>query len=73
MQSVGSCGDSTEEGVEGLHRDGNGHDNMTSNIKNDIERLEMNVHTQHNRANSTKQLCLKKRARLSYGQLWLCA
>jgi hypothetical protein len=64
MQSVGSCGDSTEEGVEGLHRDGNGHDNMTSNIRNDIERLEMNVHTQHNRANSTKQLCLKKRARL---------
>ena len=24
MQSVGSCGDSTEEGVEGLHRDGRG-------------------------------------------------
>ena len=61
MKAVGSCGDSTEEGVEGLHRDSNGHDNLVCNIQNDNQRLDMMVHTQHNRANATKQLSLKTR------------
>ena len=62
MKAVGSCGDSTEEGIEGLHRDSNSHDNLVCNIQNDIERLNMVVHTQHNRANATKQLSLKTRS-----------
>lgn len=63
MKAVGSCGNSTEEGIEGLHRDGNRHDNVVSNIQNDVQRLEMTMNTQHNRANATKQLSLKKRTR----------